>query len=791
MENSPNRTQAQKALASIRDFNFLQLLKVVQRRWRWMFLGILGGIAAAVVYSQFAEKKYESVAAIFVMKKDTALPTVGAGNAPADTAVNADLLATHLEIIRSKRIVREALNTDGLAETPSITEQLDSETTADDYVIDNLTVTRGAAGQSKNAHILTIAFQHTSPEDSQKVVNAVLASYQSFLDTTFKDVNSEAANLIRQAKEGLEEELKESEGAYTKFRAEAPLLFKGDESSNIHRDRFDQVQADISQLQLDVSEARARLEAVNDTLKIFDELKVPDIQRLSVIDDKNAARIALLISVDRPESLSAEFQALMPERAAAAHSEFQHLASLQAKEKTLLLTHGPEHPDVKSVRSEISFLKELLAKKQEKNAVKEIQLSRDPKAIVEAYVNFLENDLSAATLREKHLRILAEESEIKAKELVKYELEGETLRQDVKRKQDLYDTVVDRLREINLAGDYGGFINEVVASAEVGELVWPDLPICIALGAIGGIAIGALAVFAAELRDQSFRDPTDIKAAFDLPILSHIPMMTERIPFKQLNGTVAPSLMVFYKPKSREAEVFRGLRTQLLFNFRESNLRVVQFTSPKQGDGKSTILSNLAISLARAGRRVLLVDADLRRPTLHKLFGISAKVGLSDLLDESGSVGEAIVPSAVENLSVLTAGKIPQNPTELLERPAFGTIVAGLRDQFDLVMIDSPPVLPVADPCIVSSHVDSVAMVIRIGNDSKPEAVRAQELLIDVGAKVLGIIVNGAVDGRSDYEYGVYGKLYQAYGEDAANGRAAQHASEGGRGEAGVAGRSE
>jgi capsular exopolysaccharide synthesis family protein len=764
MSPSPILAEPRGALATLRELEFTQLLKVIARRWKWMALGIVAGLVICVLYFLYAPKKYESVASIFVMQKDMSLPTAaGPQSGSGDRAVSEDLLATHMQLIQSNRIIRDALNTGDLVAAESIQNKVDLETTAEDYVIENLTVTRGGAGQSKNAHILTLAFRHDSAEDAQRIVVSIVDSYQSFLETTFKDVNSEAAGLIRQAEEELGAELKKAESAYASFREQTPLLWKGEVGTNVHRDRFEQVQADLNQIQLEITTAQSRLETVDNALKLFDELNVPDIERLSVIDDANAARISMLISVDQPATIDAAFQAAQPERAESARSEFSALLSLMTKEQSARLSMGPNHPDVRALKAEIDALKQFLAEKSKTLAPAEHRFSRDPKAIVSSYVSFLRNDLMALTLRQKELEKVAQESELKAKELVKYELEGETRQKDVKRCQELYEAVVDRLREINLAGDYGGFINEIIVDPRVGELVWPKLSICLALGVILGCALGAFGVVTAEMRDQSFRDPADIKAAFDSPIISHIPFMQVRPASQQSKSPISPAVAVFHRPKSRESEVFRGLRTQLLFNLREANGKVIQFTSPKQGDGKSTVVANLAVSLARAGQKILLIDGDLRRPIIHRLFDVPMDKGLSSLLQGKEKLKDVIRSCGIPNLSLLPCGPIPSNPTELLAQPSLSQVLQVVKQHFDLVLIDSPPVLPVADPCVITSHVDGVVMIIRVGRDSKPEALRASELLTDVGSRFLGIVVNGGDTRGVGYEYGVYGKSYQAY----------------------------
>jgi capsular exopolysaccharide synthesis family protein len=199
------------------------------------------------------------------------------------------------------------------------------------------------------------------------------------------------------------------------------------------------------------------------------------------------------------------------------------------------------------------------------------------------------------------------------------------------------------------------------------------------------------------------------------------------------------------------------------------------------GDGKSTLAANLAVSIAQSGKRTVLIDADFRRPRLHKFFpSVNRAVGLSSVIAGQARPEEAIQPTAVANLSLLPCGPRPSNPAELLTSPRFQEFLAAIRPQFDFVLLDTPPVLLVSDPCAVAPRVDGVLLVLRLGKNNRPTAERACEVLASLGAKVLGVMVNdksarsGAGYGysagygyRYDYRYSYqYGYGYQpAYGE--------------------------
>jgi capsular exopolysaccharide synthesis family protein len=240
------------------------------------------------------------------------------------------------------------------------------------------------------------------------------------------------------------------------------------------------------------------------------------------------------------------------------------------------------------------------------------------------------------------------------------------------------------------------------------------------------------------------------------------------------------SLVAANHPNSAGAESFRTIRTHLFYDIATNGTKTIMITSPSPGDGKSTVACNLAISIAQTGKRVALVDADLRRPRVHQHFGISDKVGLMNVLKGETSLKEALQPTFLRNLFVLPCGHRPKNPGEVVTSENFAKVIELLRSGFDIVILDTPPVIPVADPVSIASLVDGVYLVFRIRRGVKITASRAKESLSQVNARLLGVIVNGLDEnphyndygGYSQYPmYGNYGRLYQeriqnAYKED-------------------------
>ncbi len=720
----------------------------------------------AGLYYVLAAPVYESESQLLVMQKDPTLATSGGRlGQDAQAAVTEDLLATQMQLLQSRRIVSEALAAHGLDDLESIRTKLSEDKAPEDYVIGNLDVTRGGDGQAATARVLNVAFRHSSPEEAKTILDAVIARYQAFVNETFRDVGKEAAQLIEKARTDLSEQLTSAEAAYRDYREHAPILWAGDESSNVHRQRYENLQVELSELDLEINEAAARLEVVHGVVAEQDEDGATDLERLAVIDERHAQRIGLLVAVRQGAVETPEFQASMPIRAASAQGEYASIMQLKLRERELVEEFGPQHPELIAVRNQLEEASKFIAEKTTHLGVSE-GLNLDSVLLQKAYVKLLERDLESHRKRRNELVALAAQEEAEAKTLVKYELEGEVLRKTMDRQQELYDAVVDRLRDLNMATSYGGQINEVIAPAKIGKNVWPSLFVCLSLGTVAGLLLGGGVAMAQEHRDQSFKTPEDIRQALDAPLLSHVPTFEVKkdgrlaAAMDASQSQASPDVVAHHLPRSLEAEVFRGLRTSLFFRAATGDLRTFAFTSPQMGDGKTTVIVNLAVSMAQSGRSVLLVDADLRRPSVARILGLKGVDGLPKLLADGTDPWDLVMSSETENLSVLPCGAPPENPAELLTSPRFAEFLRLAQERYDYVLIDCPPILAVADPCIIAGVTDAVVLVVRIARSGRTEARHVKELLEDAGANLIGAIVNCFDDG-STRRTGGYQYRYQ------------------------------
>ena len=270
--------------------------------------------------------------------------------------------------------------------------------------------------------------------------------------------------------------------------------------------------------------------------------------------------------------------------------------------------------------------------------------------------------------------------------------------------------------------------------------------IYVLMGAFAGFSIGVGVALLWHHLDRSFENSEDVSSILALPTLGTIPQLQGKERRNLLSTSTEPYLAV--------SEAYRVLRTNIRFASVDRSLRTMLVTSAEPSAGKSTVASNLGIACAQAGLRVVIVDADLRRPNQHRLFGLSNANGLTDLLvGDVGDVEECMVETEVENLRLIPSGSIPPNPSELVGSNRMEIVLDEIKERADLVIVDSPPVLAVADPVALGRKVDGTLLVIRAKRTSHSVASKAYNSLSSVGATVLGVVLLGTERRRRAYYY--------------------------------------
>jgi capsular exopolysaccharide synthesis family protein len=291
---------------------------------------------------------------------------------------------------------------------------------------------------------------------------------------------------------------------------------------------------------------------------------------------------------------------------------------------------------------------------------------------------------------------------------------------------------------------------------------------------MGGFALAALLSYLFDASARIFRSSEQIEAALGVPIITHVPLDdTPSKPRKQRGkdpiSQLDPKLAVVHRPLSSVSEAISCIRTAIFFHSGKTGNKVYQVTSPLPGDGKSTLAANIASSLAMAGKKVLLIDLDLRSPRLTGRFNLDDKDGVTNLLNGDCDPLMAIHRTPIANLDMLPSGKIPANPAEALSLPEMREAFDWFRDRYDFVIVDTPPLLLVTDPAIVTSYVDATLLVMRIVRSCKPNSKEAMSILRQAEANVMGVLVNKVdeVSVGSYYQvggYGSYGSIGYGYG---------------------------
>ena len=346
-----------------------------------------------------------------------------------------------------------------------------------------------------------------------------------------------------------------------------------------------------------------------------------------------------------------------------------------------------------------------------------------------------------------------------------------TLRQrEFESNRILYEGLVQRLRTAGVEAGLESLEIDIVDPAvpAAAPSLKPKSTILITAFIVSAIA-GIMIAFILESLDTGLKSIADIEAVTQLPSLAIVPRykrgageVTDRMSVAQKN------LSVLTSPKSQFAEALRSLRTSLLLSHTGKPPKYILFTSATPGEGKTTVSTNTSCILAAGGTRVLMIDADMRRPAVHPRFGLSGKIGLSTLLT-GGSKFEDTIQSIPEvpTLDIIASGPVPPFPAELLASDAMKTLLANAGTIYEYIVIDSPPILSVTDGVILARQADAVALVVRHGKSSKHVVRRARDLLLRAGAPITGIVLN-AVDLNAPEYQGYYGQSgYHYAGSDA------------------------
>ena len=432
-------------------------------------------------------------------------------------------------------------------------------------------------------------------------------------------------------------------------------------------------------------------------------------------------------------------------------------ADLKIQTADLNTQFGPSYPKLAELNSQIKEV--------------DIEIRAELKKVVAS----IRGQYMEALQREDMLHDALEKQKQEANKLNESAIEYSLLKRDVETNRQLYEGLLEKLKEAGVSAGLRSNNFRIVDVARVpNSPVEPNIPRNLAFGLLLGLTSGVGLAYLLEGLDNTVRTTEQAQMISGLPPLGMIPMGSRNL--RENSGSQrlviaasreAVELITQVRPQSQMAESYRALRTSLLLSNLGAPPKVIMVTSALPQEGKTTTSINCAVVLAQKGVRVLLIDADLRRPSIHKTLGLGPRSGLSNVLTGSATLEQAITrPPVLPNLSVLPAGTPPPNPAELLASTNMRDVLAELREQFDHIVIDTPPTLSVTDAVVLSPRTDAVVLVIRSGQTTKQALRRSRDVLLQVNAKVSGVLLNAVDLSSPDYYYyyeyqGKYARYYR------------------------------
>ncbi len=680
-----------------------------RRRWTILLTTVLM-LAVAFVYLQRATPLYTSASRIYV---EQAGPRAFERDASGVVTRWSTYLFTQAELLRGTETLSSALKSPVMARLQTLAQ-------AGNPVA---VLRRGLDVEvGKKDEIINVAFTCPYPEEAAAIVNAVVDAYITSHNKRKSSLSAEVVKILQEERTKRDRELQTKRQSILDFELQNEgLVYGTDRDNNIVVRTLERLRLALTEAELATLDSKSFLETCK---KMID-----DPSKLREFVEAQRFRNTYMVATSLTAVLRGDVQRLERERA------------------DVLQRLKPDTPAIAALDAGIERIRQQIHEADKEFAVAQLLVA--------------EEQFLAAQQRQKELEAHFELQRQKAVGLNAQLAQYDVLRGDYDRTKSFCDILDDRIRVLNVDPQMGSLNVEIIEAAEPsGSPSRPQrgrtMAMALSLGLFAGVGIA----LQREWKDQRLRSTQEISDLLGLPILGTVPSMASSS--KQTPATRGQKVRI--DPESREAEAFRTVRTAMFYRAPKEKVRTILITSPAMGEGKSTVASNLAITIASASQKVVLVDADLRRPQQHVLFGIDHKIkGLSSFLADKMTLEEAIEPTGIENLSILTCGPTVSNPAEIINSDNFTRLVRRLADEYDRVIIDSPPVIAVADAQILAGLCDATILVVRAQTSTRRVSLQAHNTLASVSARILGVVVND-VPLKGD-RYGYYGGYGYYYGE--------------------------
>lgn len=700
---------------------------MVRKNWATAVLTALA-VTLAVTFYTLGQKKIYQAAATIQFDPNPPRPLGGKVEAVVDMGAgsywdNHEYYETQYKIITSLKVSTAVVNQLGLNHDAAFLANAPPGTP-----VQPVTVSEEAAASVlryrihvdpvKDSRLAVVKLEDADPDRAQRLLTVLVDTYISMNLEGVLASTSQAVDWLQGQLDHLKTDLENSEMALHEYKEKKNILSVAlDDQSNMLREEMKQLNDTLTTVRTkreEIAARRGELAKVNAT-------------------DPSVLPASELLTNGLLQSLR--------------HS---YIEALRERDALLKSGKGKHHPEVEGAQAKVDVARDAVLAE-----VKNVQ-------------GALDRDLAAISRQEGGLAGLFEEARKRAFELNLLEIEYNRLRRAKDNNEKLYALVLERTKESDLARMLRvNNIRVIDPALRPGGPVRPQVPFNIGVGVFVGLLLGLGAAMGRAMIDRSVKTPDDVEKEVGITFIGLLPEIDDERRLGPVYGGKKrnkrtksadigkPELIVHEYRMSGIAEAARTIRTNLLFMAPDHPFQTLLVTSAGPAEGKTTIACSIAIAMAQAGQRVIIIDCDLRKPRLHRIFGKDSKVGVTTaLLDEE--LDHAILSTEVPNLSVIPAGPIPPNPAELLHSERFKTFLSQIQGRFDRVILDSPPIVPVTDGVVLSTLVDGTILVVRAFKTSKDLARHALRSLLDVGANIAGTVLNAVNLNKSEYKYSQY-----------------------------------
>lgn len=689
---------------------FIQFLR--KRGWIVavaILLGVIGAITANIVM----HRRYTAYAAIEIVPDRSGEFRLEQIQDLGGETDDAERLDTETRVLESRSLALQTIRTLQLEKNSDFLPLLKgkpwdlSQAGVRDILIGNFI---GNLNVSRQGHtsILQITVTSSKPELSSLITNTLIDNY---IEHSFRDnytTTSKISGWLNAQLSDLKQSLSKSQDQMINYQRDLGIV-GADPKDSILVTSLEELNKQLADAEVDRMVKEARLKAIQSS--------TPDVIDAAAVQDPSL------------QSMKAQ------------------LTQLQSQSTAMAETYGPAYGPLKSLKAQIEQLQHNLANEER------------------AQVDRAQKEFDAAQSNEQMLRQKLDEEEQSAYKNGEKGVQYEFARSEYEANRLLYDGLQQRLQEAGIMAGLHTTSIRIVDNADIP--VFPSHPrkrMNLAIGGASGLLLGFIVALLFESLDTNLKTMTDIEQTLQLPLLAAVPAVDteDLLPSRFREFAMSRGASSW----SRIAEALRGMRTSILLSSPGAPPKVIMVTSTRPAEGKSSVATLMAITFALNGSKVLLIDADLRRPSVHLRFRMGKGLGLSSLLSGKASMKDSITEwPELTNLHILTSGPVPPLPSELLGSKQMEDLVAQLRENYDFVLIDTPPVLAVTDASILGRLTDAAILIIRYGAAQRHVVQRCIDLLDRSGTHLLGVAVN-AVDFKAPEYSEYYGrKYYEYYGE--------------------------